>query len=89
MGFHSRLCWNCDGQERRLLHFEDHPSILHTDTGGTLEIDEEAVAMLNVDSTFFVTVAIAYLGFLEDQEVSSKSHSSGFLPCNNNNNNMN
>ena len=58
------------GQDRSLLHFEDHPSLLHTDTKGVLSLDQAAITDLNADDTFFVAVAIAYLGFLEDQEVS-------------------
>jgi len=61
------LFWDNAGQNVEVLHFDDHPKLLHTDTQGTLLLDEPAIARLNIDRTFFVTVAIAYLGFLEDQ----------------------
>lgn len=59
------------GLDRSILHFEDHPSLLHTDTKGIASLDEAAIRHLNADRTFFIAIAIAYLGFLEDQEVSS------------------
>ena len=67
------LFWENGGQQLQILHFEDHPSLIHTDTKGALTLDEGLIAILNVDKTFFIAVAIAYLGFLEDQEVCIRS----------------
>lgn len=58
------------GVRKQILHFEDHPSLLHADTTGTLTLHENIAISLGIDRTFFVTAAIAYLAFLEDQEVS-------------------
>lgn len=57
-----------NGRQQDILSYDDHPSLLHSDTAGVLRIDESAIGRLNVESTFFVTVAIAYLGYLEDKE---------------------
>lgn len=61
---------DADGTEREIALYEDHPSLLHSDSKGTLTLDNTAISTLNIERTFFVAVAIAYLGFMEDQAVS-------------------
>lgn len=102
-----RLIWQNEeeGIEIPILIFEDHPSIIRTETRGQFHlfeslIREEFQVPLNEQQqqvqefqsqnnnereiefdlmTFFITVGIAYLGFLEDQEVSN-SFGFCFLP---------
>lgn len=40
-------------------------------TKGTLELDEKLVDIVGMEPSFWVAVALAYLEFLEDREVSS------------------
>lgn len=98
-----RLVWQDDehNQSIPIFIFEDHPSLLHTETSGQLHVmasvmssefqmppapatqqqqlqQQQQQQMANVTQqqdvfdpiTFFVSVGIAYLGFLGDQEVS-------------------
>lgn len=83
-----RLIWQDDEHNLQIpiLIFEDHPSILHTETSGQFHLltslitqefqmppSNSSESHQQEDTfdplTFFVTVGIAYLDFLEDQEV--------------------
>jgi hypothetical protein len=54
---------------RPLLTFQDTTSAFSASTSGIIELDLAAAQMLGVHSSFWITMALAYLEFQEDREV--------------------
>lgn len=54
-----------------LLTFHDHTPVLTVRSiTGLLEIDIEEERLLGIDTSFWIAVALTYLEFLEEREVS-------------------
>lgn len=64
-----------------LLTFHDTTPVWTVgNTSGLLEVDETGVQALGVDLSFYVAVALSYLEFLEEKEVSAHMYYLNHIP---------